>query len=151
MKYIKGDLFNEIKKENNKVFVMHQVNCQNVMGAGFAKTFYQKYPDIKKAFHAYADTIREPHKRFGNIQYVNLTDNVTGVNSFTQLAFGTHTKQTDEKRLIDNIKSVAAVAKAQNATLYVPAFIGCGLAGGDWSVVFNGIKHLDLTIVEYAK
>ena len=28
-------------------YIMHQVNCQNVMGAGVAKSLATKYPEIK--------------------------------------------------------------------------------------------------------
>ena len=38
-------------------YIMHQVNCQNVMGAGVAKSLATKYPEIKEAFHAFAKPI----------------------------------------------------------------------------------------------
>ena len=28
--------------------IMHQVNCQNLMGAGVAKALYTKYPQVKE-------------------------------------------------------------------------------------------------------
>lgn len=146
MKHTRGDLFAEIKKTTGKVFVMHQVNCQNVMGAGFAKAFYQHYPEIKHAFHAYANILPTPEDRFGKLQYVDISNQLVCVNSYTQLSFGSNEKQTDEQRLIDNIITVASVAKAQGAELFIPAYIGCGLAGGDWPTVYNGIEHLDLTL-----
>lgn len=34
-----------------KGVIMHQVNCQNVMGAGVAKAIYLKHPLVKQAFH----------------------------------------------------------------------------------------------------
>lgn len=35
-------------------YIMHQVNCQNVMGAGVAKALYTKYPIVKLSYHDFA-------------------------------------------------------------------------------------------------
>lgn len=50
-----------------KGVIMHQVNCQNVMGAGVAKAIYLKHPLVKQAFHDLAkkEPYNTPNKRFG--------------------------------------------------------------------------------------
>lgn len=34
--------------------IMHQVNCQNKMGAGVAKALYNTYPQVKTEYHQIA-------------------------------------------------------------------------------------------------
>ena len=43
-----------------KGVIMHQVNCQNVMGSGVAKALYTKYPQVKSEFHKLAEIYDTP-------------------------------------------------------------------------------------------
>lgn len=43
--------------------IMHQVNCQNIMGAGVAKNLYQTYPQVKELYHQLAEEYNTPAKR----------------------------------------------------------------------------------------
>lgn len=42
IKHIKGDIF-----QSSADVILHQVNCQGVMGSGVAKQVREKYPDVK--------------------------------------------------------------------------------------------------------
>lgn len=44
----KREIFGDITKISQGI-IMHQVNCQNVMGAGVAKSLYQIYPRVKNS------------------------------------------------------------------------------------------------------
>ena len=48
-----------------KGVIMHQVNCQNVMGAGVAKALYTKHPKVKAAFHQMAKKLTTAPLRNG--------------------------------------------------------------------------------------
>ena len=50
--------------------IMHQVNCQNKMGAGVAKALYNTYPQVKTEYHqiAYQPQFNTPQKRFSYFQ-----------------------------------------------------------------------------------
>jgi len=48
IKYIQGDLFTEFETGQYDA-MMHQANCQGVMGAGVAKFIATKYPEAAKA------------------------------------------------------------------------------------------------------
>lgn len=41
LKHIKGDIF-----ESGAQVILHQVNCQGVMGSGVAKQVREKYPIV---------------------------------------------------------------------------------------------------------
>ena len=118
-----------------KGVIMHQVNCQNVMGAGVAKALYTKYPKVKTAFHQMAekDSYNTPKKRLGLVQPVTITPELIVLNSYSQLYFGR-----------DNY------AKERNLPAYVPEKIGCGLANGDWNKIKDFIeKETDIIIVSF--
>ena len=53
--------FKETWHPINNGYIMHQVNCQNVMGAGVAKApSIQKYPRVKEAYHEFATNTQTP-------------------------------------------------------------------------------------------
>lgn len=144
--FIKGNLFTIAKSG----YIMHQVNCKDKMGAGVAKQFAAKYPQIKEQYHEYNK--KTPlAARLGSFQQVELAPNLIGVNSFTQFAFGNSAKTkvvyTDEELLIRNLYRLNALAQANNTKAYIPDHIGCGLAGGDWNNIVAQLEHMDNIIV----
>jgi len=59
-----------------KGVIMHQVNCQDVMGSGVAKALYTKYPQVKEEFHKLAQTYDTPQKRYGMFQPIQINENL---------------------------------------------------------------------------
>ena len=153
MKIVQGDLFNYA--ENG--YIIHQVNCQNDMASGFAKAFFTKFPKIKTEYHKECQKfINENKPIINHLQYVQLTDDLIGVNSFTQEYYGNAAKTgrnyTDEEALINNIGKVLDRANSEDKKVYIPEKIGCALAGGNWDNVLSGIGQFDtsnLTIVSF--
>lgn len=138
--------------------ILQQVNCQNVMGAGVAKAIYTKWPTVKSAFHAFSNSARpflfgqlQRPFLFGQLQVVPVTEDLCVINCFTQFDYGnshiTKKVYTDESRLIYNIKQVHAYAVSRNELLYIPKFIGCGLAGGNWDKVSKALEGLPNLVV----
>lgn len=84
-----NSMFTDIT-EITKGVIMHQVNCQNVMGAGVAKALYTKHPQVKARFHQLATQpgYNTPEKRFGVAQPVKINEQLIIVNSFSQLCYG---------------------------------------------------------------
>lgn len=132
--------------------IMHQVNCQNVMGSGVAKSLYLKYPEVKTQFHELAkqSEFNTPIKRLGHLQRLKINDDLIVFNSFTQLNYGydSNVKYTNEELLIQNLNKLNQLSKELNMTAYVPYQIGCGLAGGSWEKIGSYIeRHTDIVIV----
>lgn len=159
------DLIAEKEKQNRQIqgdltsiqngYIMHQVNCQNVMGAGVAKALYSKHPKVKQAYHEFATKYPNPTDRLGKIQPVSLESNpnLKIFNAYTQLYYGNSAKTkkvyTDEEKLIDALTRFDQRAKQDNQPAYVPAKIGCGLAGGDWNRIKKHIlDNTNIIIVE---
>lgn len=147
----KREIFGDITKISQGI-IMHQVNCQNVMGAGVAKSLYQIYPRVKKLYHQLVEEYNTPAKRFGLLQAVEISDKLIILNSFSQFAYGNSKRTgkvyTDENVLMENLKRCDLMAKEKNLTAYVPNQIGCSLAGGDWQRIRQFIlKETDIIIV----
>ena len=129
--------------------IIQQVNCQGVMGAGFAKAVRYKYP---KVYEEYNEICRKlsPKGLFGCVQFVEVDDGLTIANSFSQYGFGDPAKTgkayTDSRMLVANINYV--IEKFPERKIYIPFGIGAGLGGGDWKVISSNLADLDITAVK---
>lgn len=142
---IHGDLFANVRAG----VIVHQVNCQNVMDAGFAKAFYQHYPNVRTEYHALASQ-HNPGQLLGTAQSVVLSSQLTGVNLFTQLNYGnsryTHKVYTDQPLLT---KLLISLNRKSPVQVYAPYKIGCGLAGGNWAKLYHDLETANCKIVFY--
>jgi len=144
MKTLQGNLFDYAKNG----YIVHQVNCQNSMRSGFAGEFLRRYPLIKEEYHKEIQKFSEEGRSIVNhLQYVQLNNDLIGVNSYTQEYYGNayknNVKYTDEEALIRNIEKVLLKAKQESANVYIPENIGCGLGGGDWGKVLEALYLMD--------
>lgn len=129
--------------------IVHQVNCMNAMGAGVALALMTKWPEVYYEYIKH-NINKQPSELFGDLHEVIINDKLSIMNSYSQLAFGGDAKHTHDETLITNIKKAAQTASKRGLNVYIPDHIGCGLGGGDWSVIYNGIKDIDnLVIVKY--
>lgn len=142
MKIIQGNLFHtEIK------IIGHQVNCLGIMGGGVAKTVKEVYP---KAFREYKSFLRKNHKPLGEVNIVSILGGKFYIgNIFGQDSIGWEKKQTDEEMLLKGVKTLMEFAMEIGETqIALPYKIGCFRGGGDWEVVYNGLKELESDIQE---
>lgn len=123
MRMIDGDILTV-----NRGIVVHQVNCQRVMGAGLALQIRKKYP---RHYEDYVSRI--PHLGGLVISQINSELYVIGV--YGQERYGKSGRQTDYAALEKGLKAVKRIAAEKHLPVYVPYGIGCGLAGGSWDVV----------------
>lgn len=130
--------------------ILHQVNCQDAMGAGVAKALYTKWPTIKTSYHEVANNTT-PEERFGNMQSVLVSPYLMVINSFSQFSYGnakiTGQVYTSEELLVHNIHKAAAYAACYNMSLYIPDHVGCGLAGGNWDTLSSRISDIPNLVI----
>lgn len=110
--------------------IVHQVNNKRVMGAGLAKQIRNKYPQH------YNDYLKHP-LRLGSCVSTTLR-NLTIVGIVAQDGYGRDRRYTDYAAFEECLK---LLAKAHQAPIYIPYNIGCGLAGGDWSIISQLIEQ----------
>lgn len=143
---IKGDLIKAFKSGQVNV-IAHQCNCYCTMGAGLAKSIKQKYPEAYEA-DLYTEDI-DPQVKLGSYSYTvikteSLLDEHGMIfNLYGQLGYGTKSQQTDYNALRNSLRSMCKFLqlKAEPVRVGLPCNLGCGLAGGDWSIVSQIIKE----------
>lgn len=116
--------------------IVHQVNCQGVMGSGVAKALYTKWPEVKKNFLEYSRDLRYTQELLGTIQQVYIEDDLVVVNGFSQFDYGASSRRYTSYDAVDNVfRQVAYLQRQLDLPVYVPYNYGCGLGGGDWNIV----------------
>lgn len=148
LKCIKGDIFT-----SNAEFILHQVNCQGIMGSGVAKQVKEKYPIVYDYYKMWCDDPSLKPGLLGQIQTV-YTDN-TGrqaiVNLYAQDKFGSNGCYTDYNALEMCLEKVNK--QFAGHTIAIPCRIGCCRGGGNWAIVSKMIEEIlsdcDVTLYEY--
>ena len=146
--HIKGDIF-----ESGAQAILHQVNCQGVMGSGVAKQVKEKYPIVFDYYKSWCDDESLKPGLLGQIQVV-YTDNSGKqaiVNLFAQDKFGYRQCYTDYGALKKCLQSVNKMFAG--TTVAIPYKMSCCRGGGDWTIVSKMIEETltdcDVTLYEY--
>lgn len=130
-----GNPIEEVKRG----IIVQQVNAQGVMGSGFAKAIREKWPQV---FEVYARQVGPAYTQhhsgaglMGQCYKVQVDDDLYVANIVGQQFFGKLPKRyTSYDALDDGFRDVAEFASVTCLDVHYP-LIGCGLGGGDWSIV----------------
>jgi O-acetyl-ADP-ribose deacetylase (regulator of RNase III) len=136
IKIVEGNILNAIEDVR-----CQQVNCQGVMGAGLALQVKNKYLEV---YNEYIKTCKQtsPQKLLGSVQYIECHDGYIFANLFGQLNYGKGQQYTLYSALKNCLEYVHDRAKKYEETVAIPYGIGCGLAGGDWEIVYKMIESI---------
>lgn len=116
----------------------HQVNLRGVMGAGIAKQIKETFP---AAFSDYREAITEHALELGDVQLVMVGPSRWIANIAGQADIGRGRRQTDYFALGMALRKIARLVEGTSLRIGLPYGIGCGLAGGEWSIVAQGIAE----------
>jgi len=135
--------------------ICHQVNCRGKMASRLAKQIRDKYPNVYKEYINLINWAKEEYKRgyskkeslLGSIQFVNCSDGKVIANLFGQEKYGRDKQYTDYIALRKSLESLYESVTWSNNTLKnksiaIPYNLGCGLAGGNWDIVYEMIKQV---------
>jgi O-acetyl-ADP-ribose deacetylase (regulator of RNase III) len=106
--------------------LVHQVNCQKVMGAGLAKQIAQKYPIVKEVYMSIVPQL-------GLVSTIWIHKQLHIVNLYGQDKFGTDRRYTDYDAHIEAWPRIKEIR--HDRQIYAPLGIGCGLGGGYWPTI----------------
>src|SRR5258705_81628 len=98
--------------------IIHQVNCEGVMGAGLAKQLRNKWPIIYTEYKKLCDENRIKFMLLGKVQYIKVDEKKYVANMFSQLGIGTDKIQT----IYSDMKKVDADLSPSSASLDVFGF-----------------------------
>ncbi len=145
IKYKNGDILDA--SEN---IICHQVNCKGIMGSGLAKQIKDKNPQAYLLYKNHCKYYNYPLKLLGTCFMVQSDDKQKIIaNIFAQDGYGKGL-QTNYDALEMGLFNLKKCAKATDYSIAIPYKIGCGLANGDWNIVFDIINRIfddyDVTI-----
>lgn len=138
MEYVKGDITTVTSG-----LVIHGVNCQRAMGSGVAKSIKDKWPLV----YAQYMSIKQGRDVLGKVQFVNVDDELTIANCFTQEFFGGEPGRVyaDIDAVRSCLKKAFMFASLYEVPLYSPK-IASLRAGLDWDTevvpVFEEMESL---------
>lgn len=131
--------------------IVHQVNAQGVMGGGIALAIRTKWPQVWEEYRKVVKP-NQPDSGFnylGQVIYVEVEPGLWVANIVGQQFYGREPgrQYTSYEALEMGLHSVANFAANKELDVHYPT-IGCGLGGGDWTIVSSLIdKHFDDIIV----
>jgi O-acetyl-ADP-ribose deacetylase (regulator of RNase III) len=134
MKEIIGDIL-DIKKG----LICHQTNTRGVAGAGLALQIRNMYPAWYKNYRENFEIYRYSLGECTYFYPLGLGENFAICNMYAQDHYGSEKRQTNYyafSQCLTEIKKDFA-ARLQ---IYFPYKIGCGLAGGDWTIIQEMIE-----------
>jgi O-acetyl-ADP-ribose deacetylase (regulator of RNase III) len=151
IKEVKGNIL-----EAPEDVICHQVNCMGVMGGGLALQIKNKYPEVYPAYKAYCKGCKDsnPKNLLGEVQTVPVYDGKIIANLFGQFDYGRDKLYTDYEALKESLEGILNIATLYSSdSIALPYKLGCGLAGGDWNIVYNIIEEVfdnyDVTIYNF--
>lgn len=147
LKYKKGNLLDAF--DNGEVnIVVHCANCFHTFGSGIAYEIMRRYPDAHKADLC---TLYASESKLGTISDCWVGGANWIVNLYGQYGYGRNKRQVNYGAISSGLSSVVKSFGGRGNSFGFP-LIGCGLAGGDWSIVSELIEFYfrdeDVTIYE---
>lgn len=134
--------------------ICHQVNFEGIMGGGVALSIRNKLlleNDLYQQYQTYCAIFQEA--AIGTVQMLE-TPEVIVANLFCQHEFASKKGLTDYEAMEKCLRTVKLFAlKRRNRKVAVPGYMGCGIAGGNWSRVLSILKKVfedsavELTII----
>jgi len=141
MKVVTGNVL-----DSNADVIIHQVNCQGVMGSGVAKQVKDRYPAVYEMYKAkcdeyktFADIDNSPLLGFSQICYkenysaTDVKDKQIIINLFSQ---NSHTNYIAMRKGLESVNKQFA-----GSTIAIPYLMGCREEGGDWQIVAKIINE----------
>lgn len=116
-------------------FICHQVNCQGVMGAGLALQVKKKWPDVYQQYINHSAP-----EMLGQIQCIDVAENLVVVNMFAQLSYGRMGRYTNYEAFASCLEQLRTVQ--HDVAIHFPIGIGCGHGGANWDIINEMITQI---------
>ena len=130
-----------------KGIILHCCNCIGGFG-GLAGKIGQKWPNVREEYLKLIErSMARPWELLGKIQVVQTPDpDLFVVNMFTQFDIGMKDgRKTEYSAVQQCLERVNSLALIQEMDIHLPYTMGCGLGGGDWSIIEAIIHNAFLT------
>jgi len=122
--------------------IAHQTNCVGVMGAGVARQIKDKLLSYEEFGKYRKNCVENGNKLLGTVQFLSATNGKLIANLFGEDIPTGCGLDTDYVALKQALLKLKEVAETNHMSVALPGYIGCGLAGGDWEIVFEIIYQI---------
>ena len=140
MKYISKNII-DAAIDGDIESIIHQANCQSVMGAGLAKQIKYRCPS------AYDDYINDKVKKLGGYSY-GVQKKCKIINIYGQYNYGRTERYTNYAALMISIFRI--IKDLNLKQIGVPKGMGCNLGGGNWLTIQDILSDIEvMTGVEF--
>ncbi|MBQ9659168.1 MAG: macro domain-containing protein [Clostridia bacterium] len=130
---VKGNILN-CKEE----IIVHQVNCQGIMGGGLAKQIASRYPDTERDYKNFCDYYNNEYNKVKGAPFLTGEIDHTICNLFSQKP----NFDTDYEAMEEGLRTLKEHCKQYKRSIAIPYGIGCGIANGDWNIVYKIIEEV---------
>ena len=130
--------------ESEADVILHQVNCQGVMGSGVAKQVRERYPWVFATYKDLCEGVPLSERAewlLGRCQLVFIDEKRRVGNLFAQDQYGYDGKCYTNYEALRQALEIAD-QRCKNLTIAVPYLMGCHRGGGDWSIVEKMIHEV---------
>lgn len=136
--YVKGDLL-----KSDCDYICHQVNCRGRMGSGIAKQIRDRFPEVYESYMELCnDDTLLPEDLLGSIDIVGTDSQYDVISIFGQLNYGYDGKRYTSYQAFRHALELIYEWDLPGSKIGFPKYIGCGLGGGDWSIVSALIEEI---------
>lgn len=127
-----GDIF-----DSGADVIVHQVNCQGVMGSGIAFQVKERFPEVYKEYKLRCDSYPNSMKNelLGQCLLVHTNTNQIIANLFAQLHYGRKGIYTDYLKFEECLRNLKNELERFENKIWKVAFpykIGSARGGGNW-------------------
>jgi len=136
MKTVTGNLI-DLAESGEFNIIIHGANCWNTMGSGIAREIRERYP---AAYEADCKTIAGDYNKLGNYT-VMLGKQFNIVNCYTQYGFNRGGANEDVFEYASFAVILQKLAHEYPTCKFGLPYVGCGLAGGDESIIVQMIQE----------
>lgn len=134
---VNGDLFENLKPHS---IILHQTNCLGIANAGIAKLIRAYSPEWYEEYSQYCKQNISASLLGTFHTYDVLDSDIKICSAFGQYSIGKEQQQTDYnawKKILPELTMQLdnRYNEGDVWTVRIPFGIGCGLGGGDWSIM----------------
>ena len=132
----------KIKQENilncNENIIVHQVNAQGIMGGGVARQLANQYLGLEREYSEFCELHSNNYNQLKGQVFKIMIQGKMIMNMFSQKT----NFDTDYEMMKMALEEIKEYAKSFNLTICMPYGIGCGIAKGDWNIVYKIIEEV---------
>ena len=124
--------------ECNENIIVHQVNTQGIMGGGVARQLANRYINLEKEYSEFCKLYDNDYNKLKGQVFKIMIEGRIIMNMFSQK----ENFDTDYEAMKIALEEIKEYAKSFKLSVAIPYGIGCGIANGDWNIVYKIIEEV---------